>query len=113
MASIKVEITDGHVLLKEFVDRKTSKAYNATLFKGVNVQGDVTPEIPLNNTNEALDVLVLGLIKEVAIGEKVITSDSLDQSVIDDLRSEDFNKIADKAREINEGDKKKPVKLKK
>ncbi len=114
----KIELSNGYVTIKEFIDRKTAREYRRVMFKdyiGQEVEVDVkrnddksgvdaevgkkikykfNPE----QADELNDVLVLGLVKELFVdGQSLpITKESFD-----DLADSEFEKIAVACNEMN------------
>ncbi len=102
-----IEITNGSVVLKSFVDRKTAREYSAILYEGLDAASKEI-KIPLANLDRASDVLVLGLIEGVTIGE---SRQEVSQDLIDKLDSDDFKKLETACLSIMNNEEKKSGKL--
>lgn len=101
MSKITLEASGFIVELKEFVDRKTAKAYNSRLFAGITASPDTTPKVPLENIEPANEELVKSMIASVetidpdhaAVGW-LPRSDEDKQHWIDNLHAADFTTLA-------------------
>lgn len=91
----KVEITDGYVILKPFLDRKTARAYYSALFNNVDARpkggDDAEIDLPMENVYASNDALVEGLVDQAFINEKEVPVDS---DFIGSLAEADFDKIS-------------------
>ena len=94
----KIDLSNGYVLARSFIDRKTMRAYRKALFVGSStveeLQKDGTMKdklkFDINSMDEANDVLVRGVVLEANINEKNI---GLDDDFFDGIDQEDFDKI--------------------
>lgn len=96
--TMKIEITNGYVMIKDKANRGAVKAFKTTVLDGVEV--DVTGKnkdgskgmenVPFKQTEDAVDKVVFHMLEKIVIDDKVI--DKTEQA-IEDLDNEDFSKI--------------------
>ena len=99
-AQKRIEITDGVVFLKDFIDRKTMKAFRQKSY-GDSVGGaDGKVSLKLADFEEARDALVLAMVEKVEINGKAVIAD---EAFIDGLRGGDFDKIANECQAMIDG----------
>lgn len=77
---MKIELSNGYVILMDFITHKASRDYQAALLKGTRMRptGDVDEsgkpkmeyDIDPNNADLANEALVLGMIEKVAVVTK-------------------------------------------
>lgn len=94
---MKIEITNGYVELSNSINRKIAKIYNQALFEGVIASQDKTPEMPMQNVENANDILVLNLIQKAVINEK---ETNVNEDFVESLDVNDFLKILTRCQEI-------------
>lgn len=104
----QVEITNGKVTLKSFIDRKTYRSYKQKLGEGVSLDANAEGgSLPIFNMELAAEALVLGCIESIEVSEKPVTAD---QNFIDRLDQKDFDKILDACNKMMHGDEEKKSK---
>lgn len=74
---MKIELSTGYVILKDFITHKASRDYQAALLKGTRMEptGEVDAEgrpkmkydIDPNNADRANEALVIAMIEKVAV----------------------------------------------
>lgn len=93
-----VQITNGEVILKDTCTRKLKKEINKALFSNVEYGTDGSLKgFSMSAKDEANDMAVLGMIEKITIAgvEKPVAQDT-----IDELDTDDFDKIFSKVEEI-------------
>lgn len=96
--TMKIEITNGYVMIKDKANRGAVKAFKTTVLEGVEV--DVTGKnkdgskgmenVPFKQTEDAVDRVVFCMLEKIVIDEKVV---EITEQAIEDLDNEDFSKI--------------------
>lgn len=94
----KVELSNGYVMVKPFVDRKTMRLYRKALFNNshtnlaMDASGAPTEKLSLDasSMDDANDVLVRNMVVEANIEEKNI---ALEDDFFDNMKQSDFDKI--------------------
>lgn len=86
----EIKITNGKVVLKEFVDRKTYRKYKEKLSENVSIDTSENTNMPVFNMELATEALVIGMIESAEINGSPVTADQL---FIDNLKQRDFDNI--------------------
>lgn len=108
---MKIELSTGYVILKDFITHKASRDYQAELLKGTRMEptGELDEEgrpkmkydLDPNNADRANEALVIALIeKAVVITDGVETSVTPSIGWLESMRETDFSKIERAALEI-------------
>lgn len=98
MENAKIDLSNGYVLVKSFIDRKTMRAYRKALFVGSStveeLQKDGTMKdklkFDINSMDDANDILVKGIVLEANLNDKNV---GLDEDFFDGIDQDDFDKI--------------------
>lgn len=92
---MKIETSNGYVLVRETITRKIARDYKSALLKGTHVTGSgEMGELNALNIDEASEALLLGLVEQV-----VVVADGKDTFVdanrdwLDNLLEDDFKKL--------------------
>lgn len=93
----KIEIRNGYVILFDYVGHKASKEYRKKLFKGVTGKVGTVPEMPVLNTDDAEESLVLNMVKELNIDN---SKTEFNQEFLDRMEESDVQKILNRIYEI-------------
>lgn len=92
---MKVQTSNGYVLLKETLTRKVARDYNNTLFKDISLSS--SGEVQANPANVSLagEALVFGLIEKIAVVDADGKETFLDANTewLDNLPEADFRLI--------------------
>lgn len=94
----KVKLSNGYVMVKPFVDRKTMRLYRKALFSNshtnlaVGADGVPSEKLSLDagSMDEANDVLVRQMVVEANIDAQSVP---LDDNFFDSMKQTDFDKI--------------------
>ncbi len=91
---MKVELSNGYVILKDVLTRKINREYVAKLFNGSTVDTEGRSIMSPVNYDIANEHLVLSLVeKAVVLKEGEEQGVLIDHDWIDNLPNEDWNKI--------------------
>lgn len=93
---MRIEITNGHVIVRENANRGAVKAYKREMFKDLAIDSKTqetvgSDVILLDDAESALDAVVLQMIIEIVINDKQVEKTS---KFIEELDDSDFQKIA-------------------
>lgn len=104
-----VKITDGEVVLKEFVTRKLKKEINRVMDITMVVEEEDNEdkkektsklqkqEISMTKFEEANDTAILGMIEKITLKGSVIENS---QKFLDELRDSDYKKILESVQKV-------------
>lgn len=99
---MKVEISNGYVLLSESITRKVARAYDNILMENATTDDSGNVKINIGNVAKASEALVLSLVEKICVvdqeGKESYTEPNNDW--LDNLQEKDFKIIEEKALKI-------------
>ncbi len=99
---MKIELSNGYVVLKEVITRKISREYTAKLFEGATINNEGKSLLSPMNYENASEYLVMSLLEKIAVlKEGTEQAVLVDREWLDNLPVEDWKKIERAVLDIN------------